>query len=113
MNCRNPKQVKKLRLRGEGTILGAGKNLKEVVNSGIKLMTIIKFPSRKNESAFPSDIEKDRYHVYHLQRARITGYYLPGFPEYPGINSQDHKIDFCGHFDKAIKRIFLRYRFIN
>lgn len=56
-------------------------------------MTIIKFPSRKNEPAFLSDIKEDGYHIYSLNNAKIPGYYPPELPEYPGVNIKDLKTD--------------------
>ncbi len=56
-------------------------------------MTIIKFPSRKNEPAFLSDIKKDGYHVYSLKNAKISDYYPNKFPEYPGVNIKDLQVD--------------------
>ncbi|MDD3815796.1 MAG: hypothetical protein PHZ02_14260 [Desulfocapsaceae bacterium] len=56
-------------------------------------MTIIKFPSKKNEPAFLSDIKEDGYHIYSLNNAKIPGYYPPELPEYSGVNIKDLKID--------------------
>lgn len=56
-------------------------------------MTVIKFPSRKNEPAFLGDIKEDGYHIYSLNNAKIPGYYPPELPEYPGVNIKDLKID--------------------
>ncbi|MCX5870533.1 MAG: hypothetical protein NTY00_07845 [Deltaproteobacteria bacterium] len=56
-------------------------------------MTIIKFPSRKNEPAFLNDIKKDGYHIYSLKNAKTPGYYPPELPKYPGVNIKDLKID--------------------
>ncbi|MFH2124102.1 MAG: hypothetical protein ABIJ50_11555 [Pseudomonadota bacterium] len=56
-------------------------------------MTIIKFPSRKNNPAFLNDIKEDVYHIYSLNNAKITGYYPPELPEYPGVNIKDIQVD--------------------
>jgi hypothetical protein len=56
-------------------------------------MTIIKFPSKKNEPAFLNDIEEDGYHVYSLKNAKTPGYYPPELPEYPGVNIKDLQVD--------------------
>lgn len=56
-------------------------------------MTIIKFPSKKNEPAFLKDIEEDGYHVYSLKNAKTPGYYPPELPEYPGVNIKDIQVD--------------------
>jgi len=56
-------------------------------------VTIIKFPHRKNEPAFLSDIEKDGYHIYNLNNAKTPGYYPPELPEYPGVKVKDLRLD--------------------
>ena len=66
-------------------------------------MTIIKFPSKKNEPAFLNDIEEDGYHVYSLKNAKIPGYYPPELPEYPGVNIKDLQV-----VDVITIRVFFR-----
>ncbi len=56
-------------------------------------MTIIKFPSRKNEPAFLNDIKEDGYHVYSLNNAKIHGYYPREFSKYPEVNLETLKND--------------------
>lgn len=56
-------------------------------------MTIIKFPSRKNEPAFLNDIKENGYHIYSLNNAKIPDYYPPELPEYPGVNIKDLEIE--------------------
>jgi len=55
-------------------------------------MTIIKFPSRKNEPAFLSDIKENGYHIYNLNNAKTPDYYPPELPEYPGVCIKDLEI---------------------
>ena len=66
-------------------------------------MTIIKFPSKKNEPAFLNDIEEDGYHVYSLKNAKTLGYYPPELPEYPGVNIKDLQV-----VDVITIRVFFR-----
>lgn len=56
-------------------------------------MTIIKFPSRKNEPAFLNDIKEDGYHIFSLSNAKIPGYYLREFSKYPEVNLETLKND--------------------
>jgi len=56
-------------------------------------MTIIKFPSIKNEPAFLSDIKEDGYHIYNLKNTKIPGYYPPELPDYPGVSLKTLKVD--------------------
>lgn len=56
-------------------------------------MTIIKFPSRKNEPAFLNEIKTNGYHIYSLNNAKAPDYYPPELPEYPGVNIKDLEIE--------------------
>jgi len=56
-------------------------------------MPIIKFPSRKNEPAFLSDIEEDGYHIYNRNNAKTPGYYPSELPTYPGVKVKDLQLD--------------------
>jgi hypothetical protein len=67
-------------------------------------MKIIKFSStNKQKSPFFKDIMEEGYHVYSLENAKISGFYPNKFPDYPGVNIKDLKID-----DVVTIRVFFR-----
>ena len=41
---------------------------------------------------FYSDIEKDGYHIFSIEKAKISGFYPNQFPDYPGVKLQDLRI---------------------
>lgn len=43
----------------------------------------------KADTPFLKDIEEDGYHIFSRKYAKIPGYYLSEFPEYPGAKISD------------------------
>jgi len=67
-------------------------------------MATIKFStSKKPNDEFFQDILEDGYHVFSLNKAKIPGFYLSNFPEYPGVSLNDLKIG-----DIITIRVFFR-----
>lgn len=50
---------------------------------------------------FYSDIEKDGYHIFSIEKAKISGFYPNQFPNYPGVKLQDLRIG-----DRITVRVF-------
>jgi len=65
-------------------------------------MTIIKLKN-KNKPPFFKDIEKEGYHVFSLEKAKISNFYPDVFPDYPGVHLQELLVD-----DVITIRVFFR-----
>jgi hypothetical protein len=56
-------------------------------------MTVIKFPSRQPRPPFFKEVMEEGYHIFSLKNAKIQGYYPNKFPDYPGVNMKELRVD--------------------
>lgn len=66
-------------------------------------MTILKFPTKTENSPFFNDIVEEGYHIFSLKNARIPDYYPNEFPDYPGVSLKNLKVG-----DEITVRVFFR-----
>ena len=66
-------------------------------------MTILKFPTKSEDSPFFEDLAEDGYHIFSLKSAKVSGFYPNEFPEFDGVRLKDLQIG-----DEITVRVFFR-----